>query len=156
MRRVVVVCTLAAVLGGCGSEPPALPAGCGAKPADVMRALQRAPAAVTLPDGTPISRCVRDANSTAELETVGVSLQTAAARLREDAASGAEGIGFGEDAAVALGYLAGAARKGADASPGISEELAVRIGRVAGRLIDAAPEHGPAVERGLRAGKRLG
>jgi hypothetical protein len=147
MWRVAVACTLALVLGACDSQRAALPASCGAPAAQVVAALASAPQAVLMADGTPLSRCVRDADSTAELENVGVSLHGAAQLLRDRADAGA---------AVELGYLVGATRKGARGSPGVSSELAVRVGRVAGRLIAAEPALRADVQRGVRAGERLG
>jgi hypothetical protein len=150
MPRVAAVCALALVLGACGSDPPALPVACGPAPDDVAAALARAPRAVALPDGTRLSRCVRDADSSSDLQSVGVAFQEVAARLRTRAEDG------DRQAAVALGYLAGATRAGAAKTQGVSSELAVRLGRVAGRLIVRDPALGAAVQQGLRAGERLG
>ncbi len=148
MRRVLLALVFA--LAACGSDPAALPVACGPAPEQVERALGRAPAAVTLGDATKLSDCVRDADSSADLQSVGVAFQAAAARLRVRADTGEE------QAAVALGYLAGAARKGAATTQGVSSELAVRLARLAGRLIDRMPAARAAVQRGLRAGERLG
>ncbi len=150
MRRAATACALAVLLGACDSDPPALPASCSAEPAQLLAALARAPAAVTLRDGTRLSRCVRDADSVGDLQNLGVGLQRAAERLRAAAAGG------DRQAAVALGYLVGATRKGAAQTPGVAAELAVRVGRVAGRLLDADPALREAVQDGLRAGERLG
>jgi hypothetical protein len=150
MRRVALACAFAVVLGGCGSDRPALPADCAARPEQVVAALARAPRAVTLAEGTHLSRCVSDADSPSEVQGVGVVLQTAAELLRD------RGVGGDARAAVALGYLAGATRKGAAATQGVTTELAVRVGRVAGRLLDERPALRPALRQGLRAGERLG
>jgi len=150
MRRAATACALAGLLGACGSDPPALPASCSAESEQLVAALARAPQPVALDDGTRLSRCVRDADSTADLQNLGVALQRAAERLRTAAAAG------DAQAAVALGYLVGATRKGAAQTPGVAAELAVRIGRVAGRLLDADPALREAVHDGLRAGERLG
>lgn len=151
MRRAATACALAVLLGACGSsDRPALPASCSAATERLVAALSRAPQPVTLSDGTRLSHCVRDADSTADLQNLGVGLQQAADRLRAAAADG------DAQAAVALGYLVGATRKGAAQTPGVAAELAVRVGRVAGRLLDADPTLRSAVARGLRAGERLG
>ncbi|HEV2061962.1 MAG TPA: hypothetical protein VGR12_03840, partial [Solirubrobacteraceae bacterium] len=54
-------------------------------PAAVSRALAAAPGGVTLADGTRLSDCVRNAESDAELQSVGVVLTSVAEDLERDA-----------------------------------------------------------------------
>ena len=140
---------LAAALlaGGCQAEeapPPSL--SCTSDRAVVARALERAPAPVRLPDGTLLSECVGRATSDAELQsfgTVAVGLADALAdRSPRD-----------EQAVVQLGYLIGAARKGAARSEGVALELVHRLEVAARRVPDGGDG---ALERGERAGERAG
>jgi hypothetical protein len=138
----------ALLLAGCGSQPAPLPAACVGEPAAILRALERVPAAATLADGTPLSRCVRLARGDGELQELGVSLMQAADGLRAPAAA---------DPVVALhlGYLVGAVRRGAAATPGIAAQLARRVEQVAA-LDDAAEPSRAALARGIRLGEAGG
>jgi len=138
----------ALLLAGCGAtQREAMPAACSDGAAAVARALERAPDAVTLADGTPLSGCVRLARE-ADLQSLGVVLTRVADDLRERAASEPA-------AALRLGYLVGAVRRGARATPGIASQLARRIDQVAaagGGTAAARTE----VERGIRLGEAGG
>ena len=140
----------ALALAGCSrsSDGPSLPAGCTAGRDAVARALERAPGDVRLVDGTPLSDCVRHAESEAELQNVGLVL-TGVAEDLEAAARRAP------RAALKLGYLVGAARRGAPSESSLQAELVYRLERSA--AIDGLP---PAAERalaeGMRAGERRG
>ena len=143
MRIVLVLGLLA--LAGCGSDrSESLPAACTEGPAAVMKALASAPAAVTI-DGTPISRCFnRDAPGD-DVQVVGTTLLSAAQQLGDRARDG------DEQAALQLGYLVGAARKGAKRN-GLAAEMIRRLdaettGLGGGRT---------AYKRGLRAGSARG
>ena len=145
-RSAYLAVILALPLAGCGSsEPDALPLACSAEPASIVRALQRAPAAVTLSDGTPLSRCVRiAAQRDGDLQALGVTLTRAADELRPVARTDAS-------AALRLGYLVGAARRGAAQTPGLATQLARRLEQVA--TLGAGTE---APRRELRRGIGLG
>jgi hypothetical protein len=116
----------------------------GARPSEL--ALRRAPAAVALADGTPLSRCVADARDIGELQSFGYVVTRLADRLADRA--GGDGT-----AALRLGYLIGAARRGAAHSQGVPDELVHRLEATARRLPDRAQ---PTLARGLRAGERSG
>lgn len=139
----------ALLLAGCGSSRPApLPAACVGEPAEIVRALERVPAAATLADGTPLSRCVSLARGDGELQELGVSLMQVADRLQSHAAA---------DPVVALrlGYLVGAVRRGAAATPGIAAQLARRVEQAA--ALDVAAERSrAALLRGIRLGEAGG
>jgi hypothetical protein len=112
----------ALLAGGCGRSDNSTPTACLEGAGVYMTALRAAPGAVALEDGTPISDCLIENQSGGELATVGEALVVAATRLdakaREDP---------GGDANLQLGYLLGAAQRGADGTSGIHEELVRRL-----------------------------
>jgi hypothetical protein len=149
MARRLAAATIALALAGCGAEERRLPATCLGEPATIVRALQRAPGAVTLADGTRLSTCVRLARREGELQALGVSLTAAADILRTRARSDTA-------AATGLGYLAAAVRAGAMSNQGLASELARRIDN-ASALDGRAPQAAhAALARGLRAGAGSG
>ncbi len=112
--------------------------------------MRGAPAGVKLADGTPLSRCVRLATSDSDLQTLGVALTAEAERLADRALRGEAA------SAVALGYLIGAADRGAAKTAGVSTELVFRL-RAAGRRVQGSrPEIDAALERGIAAGTARG
>lgn len=146
-RRLVAILLL--VLAGCsadGGDP--LPAACLGSGREMARALEPAPRPVTLSGGTRLSSCLRDASTGAELQSLGVSLTTVAGTLQRRAA--------GDPAAAGrLGYLIGAARRGAAAGNGVAMNLVRRLERT-GMLESAAPAAQSALQHGLRAGESSG
>ncbi|HYZ30013.1 MAG TPA: hypothetical protein VE570_13205 [Thermoleophilaceae bacterium] len=145
MRRTLAVASVAVLIAGCGSErDQSLPAACTNGPGAVVKALAKAPARVTI-GGTRISDCfVRGANGDA-LQILGTTLLAAAQQLGDRARSG------DEQAAMRLGYLIGAAHRGA-AHNGLAAEMIRRLDsetRTLGRMR-------PAFQRGLRAGSHQG
>ncbi len=151
MPGLLVVAMLALLLAGCadrGDEP--LPAACLDGPAALVLALQRAPAAVRLADGsTRVSTCVRRVRSDGELQELGVALTTAADTLRRQVATD-------PGAAVMLGYLAGAVTAGADGNQSLAGELRRKVERVTALAADAPLLARAAHDRGLRAGGSSG
>ena len=141
---------VALVVAGCGGEKPPLAAGCTDDATTLLRALETAPGEVVLSDGARLSECVRNARTDGELQNVGVSMSAAADRLLVRAQAG------DEQAALGLGYLAGAARRGGDRSNGVGVELVRRIELRAGALTREGPATAQAVQRGLRAGQANG
>src|SRR4051794_12702394 len=110
LRRLaaLALAPLALAAAGCGgSDPPPADAACTTSPAAIERALGHAPAPVTLGSGTRLSQCVSAARSDADLQTTGLVLTRAADHLAQRAQHGDAG------AAIELGYLVGAARRGA-------------------------------------------
>jgi hypothetical protein len=154
-RRSAALLALAATvaaLAGCGAkDAPPVDDACLSSPDRIEQALARAPAPVTLPSGTKLSDCVSNARSDADLQTTGLVLTRAADQLAGRAQQG------DQQAAIALGYLVGAARRGASRTNGIHAELAHRVESAARVLADGG---GPAVEgaleRGVRAGQATG
>ncbi|HEX4363238.1 MAG TPA: hypothetical protein VHZ75_01730 [Solirubrobacteraceae bacterium] len=141
-------CLLA--LAGCSNGPDPVPAACSDSSATLQAALRRAPGAVRLADGTPLSRCISRARSDSDLQSLGLSLTRVADTLRAQAATD-------PSAALRLGYFAGAVHAGAAASAsGIATQLARHLEHVAMLDPGAPPAAGAALRRGLRAGERSG
>ena len=135
---------------GCGptTESGSFNATCTEGPDTIVAALRAAPGEARLSDGTPISACVDGASSDADLQNVGVALTAAAERLEERAASDPR-------AALELGYLVGAARRGAGSASAIQAELVRRLERSAdleGATADAERELGRGMAAGLERG----
>ena len=130
------------VLSACGDDRPELSPLCTEGEATLTRALARAPAPVRLADGTALSACVAAARDIGELQSFGVIMTTVADRLAGRAARDRR-------AALRLGYLIGAARKGAAHSEGVPNELVHRLEVSARRLPDGADAQ---LQRGIRAG----
>jgi hypothetical protein len=150
MASRIVAVMLALLLPGCATvRDDPVPTGCDGDPATIVRALAQAPGAVTLPDGTRLSTCVRRARADGDLQALGLSLISVADTLRARAAAD-------PGAAAALGYLAGAVRAGVAVNQGLATELGRRVER-ATALADGAPQAARAARaRGLRAGEHSG
>jgi hypothetical protein len=153
-RRLAALPALALALAatGCGgSDAPPVDASCTASPGAIERALARAPAPVTLDSGTRLSDCVAGARTDADLQNAGLVLTRAADHLADRAQRGDAG------AALDLGYLVGAARRGAARTNGIHAELARRVESAARVLANGRSANlAGALERGLRAGEATG
>ncbi len=140
----------ALLIAGCGStQREQVPVACLGGPATISRALERAPAKVTLEDGTPLSHCVRvAAHRDGDLQTLGASLMRVADDLRFATKADPE-------AAQRLGYLIGAVRRGAAKTPGLAAQLARRIEQTAALEQDDAVARG-ALLRGVMSGEASG
>jgi hypothetical protein len=118
----IVASCLVLAAGGCGATKDTTPVACLEGAGAYLKALDEAPGAVALRDGTPISGCLIENQSGGELATVGGALVIAAtkldARAREDPGGAAN---------LQLGYLVGAAQRGADGTNGIHAELIRRL-----------------------------
>jgi hypothetical protein len=150
MARVLALLA-AASLAACGAtSDPALDEACMSGPGAIEHALIRAPRPVTLPSGTRLSQCVSNARSDADLQTAGAVLTRAADHLSAQARAGSA------DAALRLGYLVGAARRGAKRTAGIHAELQRHIERSAALLDGAGARITAALADGQRAGEATG
>jgi hypothetical protein len=150
LRRAVALAALSAALaaGGCGNDERPLPAACATDVPPIARALARAPAPVKLDGGTSLSTCVERARSDADIQTVGSVFTRTADEL-------AGRVDRSDAAALQLGYLIAAVRKGARHTSGIHEELVRRVEQTTG--LDGAPRaRRAAFDRGLAAGERSG
>ena len=125
---------LASSVFGCGNQDDSTPIACLEGAGAYEKALRRAPAAVRLQGGTPISDCLASNQEAGDLEQVGEAVVEVATNLN---AKGREEPD--SDAALRLGYLIGAAQRGAADSEGIQSDLLRRLA-VAARF---APDKQP-------------
>jgi hypothetical protein len=129
---------------------PAPDAACTASPRAIERALARAPRPVTLEGGALLSDCVSRSRNDAQLQETGRVLTQAADALALRAQDG------DLTAATGLGYLVGAARRGAARTEGVHAELQRRLENAAVFLADGGARVAAALDRGLRAGRSTG
>jgi hypothetical protein len=142
---------LLALASGCGADAPAGPdAACTSSPDVIERALGRAPSPVTLDGGARLSDCVALARSDAQLQNAGAVLTRTADELAARAQTG------DAKAALALGYLVGAARRGAARTAGLQAQLQRRVEGAAAFVGVGGPAVSAALRRGLRAGEATG
>jgi hypothetical protein len=148
-RLTGLICALATGLGaaGCGRDDDHdLPVACESGAGAVRAALTSAPGEVRV-EGTPISGCFVRSSTPADVQLVGATYVAVASELAAGARREPKGA-----AATRLGYLVGAARRGASRTQGIHDELVRRIEQ---ELIpvDTGSE---AFRRGERAGRASG
>jgi hypothetical protein len=139
---------VALTTAGCGQADTTFPAACHEGTRAIQTALDDAPAAVALADGTTLSTCVHRARDGADLQTVGAFYTAVADGL-------AARVKDSDGAALRLGYLLGATRRGAQRTNGIHEELVRRLDQSV-RLDGVPPARRAAFQRGLAAGGRHG
>jgi hypothetical protein len=154
LRVVLTAAALATAAAGCGTKHDPLSPACLAAPATIERALQAAPGAVRLTDGTALSGCVAHARSDGDMQTAGIVLTRAADHLAQQAAARGD-----RAAATRLGYLIGALRRGSVAGEtrgiGIHAELVRRVEQAAGEL-EGHPRLSAALRGGIAAGEATG
>jgi hypothetical protein len=116
-------CALTALPGaGCGQPSDATPVACLEGEAVYLKALARAPGAVQLRGETPIGECLAENQQGGDLAAVGTALVAVATKLNAEARAEPGG-----DANLRLGYLLGAAQRGAERTDGIHAELIRRL-----------------------------
>ncbi len=131
----ILVAAVAAVTTiGCGRGEDSTPVACQEGPGAYLEALADSPAAVNLAGETPISDCLAENQKGGDLATVGTAMVTAATKLNADARAEPGG-----DANLQLGYLLGAAQRGADSTDGIHAELIRRLAAAARYSPDGRP-----------------
>lgn len=150
-RGWIPVLTLALVLAGCGDGRDAsTPVVCLEGERAYERALATAPGAVRLDGETPLSECLAENQSGGDLATVGTALVAVATGLNAEARERAD-----RAAALRLGYLVGAARRGDESSEGIHADLIRRL-EAAARYSPGGAPLPPGFERAYRAGIEAG
>lgn len=137
------------LVAGCGRGGTAdLPSACnfadGAT--TVKTALARAPGDVTV-GGTPLSKCLGREADAADVQAVGAAYVDAASDLAAGARANPHGA-----AAVELGYLVGAVKRGASKTAGIHYELERRMEQE----LNGIDVRSPQFARGERAGEASG
>jgi len=150
VRRVSCTWLLLAglLLAGCGTHRGPVASACTTGSGAILAALHRAPGRVSLSDGTLLSDCVSHAVSDTDLQNVGSILIGAGDSLARRAPTQ-------PDAALQLGFLAGAAERGASGTGGVAAELVDRLDRFAGDANLPAAQMS-AFRRGRAAGRTGG
>ncbi len=151
---VAIALSALAVLVGCGSTDDSTPVACLEGSGPYLRALEVAPGTVLLRGETPISDCLAENQASGALASVGTAMVTAATELNVEAREDPGGA-----ANVQLGYLLGAAQRGADGTQGIHAELLRRLAAAARYSPDNRPLPATfldAYQRGFDAGRARG
>jgi len=151
MRRFAIpILALTLLAAGCSGDDDSTPVACleGATP--YLLALKDAPGEVRLADGTAISECLVENQSGGDLAEVGATMLAAATELNATARGGPGGA-----ANLQLGYLLGAAQRGAENTEGIHAELIRRLSAAARYSPDNEPLS-PAFRRAYRRGYDAG
>jgi hypothetical protein len=152
--RIAIAASVLAVLAGCGSTDESTPVACLEGASSYLRALEDATGTVRLADDTPISSCLTENQAGGALASVGTAMVAAATRLNAEARERPGG-----DANVQLGYLVGAAQRGAEETQGIHAELIRRLAAAARYSPDNRPLPATfldAYQRGFDAGRARG
>lgn len=138
MRRLATICLGSALLlapaTGCGGGEAKTPSACLEGPRPYSRALAGAPDHVALPGGVAIDECLVENQPAGDLARVGAAMVSVATRLNAEARARPGGA-----ANVRLGYLVGAAQRGADRNEGIDAELIRRLAAAASYSPDNRP-----------------
>lgn len=138
------------VVTGCGGPDDHTPVACLEGAGAYLRALEQAPRGVRLGGETPISNCLAQNQSGGDLAGVGTAMVTAATRLNAKARAHP-----GSAANVQLGYLLGAAARGAESTEGIHADLIRRL-TAAARYSPGGQPLPPAFHRSYRSGYAAG
>jgi len=151
---VAAVTCLAAVFGGCGNQDDSTPVACLQGKDIYLAGLAKAPGAVELAGETAISECLAENQQGGDLATVGEAMVETATELNGEARTVPS-----SPAALRLGYLLGAAKRGADQTEGIHADLIRRL-TVAARYAPGReplpPGFAAAYRRGFDAGHTNG
>jgi hypothetical protein len=147
---VSLVAALALLALGCGSQSDSTPVACLEGAPAYEKALQGAPGEVLLRGETPISDCLASNQKAGDLAQVGEAMVETATSLSSQARKE-----DGGEAAVRLGYLIGAAERGAESSEGIHADLVRRL-TVAARYAPDKEPLSPAFMRSYEAGYAAG
>ena len=139
---VIVAGCLVTLTLGCGSQDDSTPVACLEGAAAYEKALEDAPGEVLLAGETPISDCLSRNQTGGDLSRVGEAMIEAATGLNAEARTEPGG-----GANLQLGYLIGAAERGAEESEGIHADLVRRL-TVAARY---APDRQPLSQQFLSA-----
>ena len=142
----LLIAGLAALAAGCGSQGDSTPVACLEGTGAYLAALRAAPGAVEVGGETAISECLAQNQSAGDLSTVGTALVEAATRLNAAARARPGGA-----ANVELGYLLGAAERGAAETEGIHSDLVRRLA-VAARFAPGREPLSQAFQQAYREG----
>lgn len=135
---------------GCGGTSDTTPVACLDGAGAYLGALADAPGEVKLSGVTPINDCLAENQQAGDLATVGTAMVAAATKLNVEARADPGGA-----ANLQLGYLLGAAQRGAKTTNGIHAELIRRLAVAARYSPDNRPLP-PAFLRTYRQGYDAG
>ena len=121
-------------LAGCGSTDSSTPVACLEGEGAYLKALDAAPGEVKLQGETLVSECLAENQEAGDLATVGTALVGVATKLNAEARAEPGG-----KANLQLGYLLGAAERGASQTDGIHAELIRRLSAAARYSPDNRP-----------------
>lgn len=120
---IALACLAALALAGCGEgRETETPVACLEGAPAYEQALAKAPGAVTLEGETPIEDCLTENQSGGDLSAVGEAMIETATALNAEARQDPGG-----QATLELGYLIGAAERGAAETEGIHADLIRRL-----------------------------
>jgi hypothetical protein len=123
IRIAIVFAAATCVLAvGCGEPSDSTPVACLEGTGAYVKALADAPGVVKLHGETPISECLAENQQAGDLAAVGTALVEATTRLNAEARAEPGGA-----ANLRLGYLLGAAERGAEGTNGIHADLIRRL-----------------------------
>jgi hypothetical protein len=125
MRAQIAILTgfaVAFAIAACGGPSDTTPVACLEGPGAYSHALGTGPGVVKLGEETPISGCLAENQKGGDLATVGTAMVTVATKLNSEARADPGG-----DANLQLGYLLGAAQRGAEHTDGIHTDLIRRL-----------------------------
>jgi hypothetical protein len=156
MGRPLLLAALAGlvVIAGCGGPDSSTPVACLEGAQAYLKALEAAPGEAKLGGDTSISECLAPNQKGGDLATVGESMLRATTELDAEARAKPGGA-----ANLQLGYLLGAAQRGADNTEGIHDELVRRLTAAARYSPDNHPLPATflsAYQRGFDAGHSRG
>lgn len=148
MRHSLMLAVVAGLLAvtGCGEGDDSTPVACLEGELAYLDALAAAPGVVELEGVAPISECLTESQSGGDLANVGAAMLSAATELNAAAREAPGG-----PANVQLGYLLGAAERGAEQTEGIHDELVRRLAAAA-RYSPGNRPPPPAFRRAYRRG----
>jgi hypothetical protein len=154
LRLIALLALLALLATGCGRQDDSTPVACLEGTGVYLDALGDAPGEVMLAGSTPISGCLAENQTGGDLANVGAAMLGAATKLNAAARAAPGG-----PANLRLGYLLGAAERGADGTEGIHAELIRRLSAAARYSPDNRPLPATfldAYQRGFDAGRAHG
>jgi hypothetical protein len=130
----LTVAAVALFAGGCGDAEDSTPVACLEGVTAYRAALEDAPGEVRLDGEVPISDCLAANQSGGDLAEIGTAMLAAATELNAEARGQPGG-----SSNLQLGYLLGAAQRGAEESEGIHAELIRRLSAAARYSPDNRP-----------------
>jgi hypothetical protein len=141
LRSLLLILICAVGVAGCGGTDNSTPVACLEGAPAYLTALEDAPGEVRLDGEVPISDCLAANQSGGDLAEVGTAMLAAATELNAEARTEP-----GAASNLQLGYLLGAAERGAEESEGIHAELVRRLAAAA----RYSPDNQPLPARFLR------